>query len=50
MDLRIAKVFRTTSSEALCILAGMTNNIIKPEEAVDLYIIKGGERNKKTNS
>jgi hypothetical protein len=31
---RIAKAFRTTSSEALCILAGTTPIIIKTEEAV----------------
>jgi ribonuclease HI len=42
MNLRIAKAFHTTSSEALCILAGTTPIIIKTEEAVKLYnIIKG---------
>jgi len=31
MHIRIAKAFRTTSSEALCILAGTTPIIIKTE-------------------
>jgi len=34
MNIRMAKAFRTTSSEALCILAGMTPIIIKIKEAV----------------
>jgi hypothetical protein len=37
MNLRIAKAFRTTLTEALCILAGPTPIIIKTEEAVKLY-------------
>jgi CRISPR/Cas system-associated exonuclease Cas4 (RecB family) len=35
--LRTAKAFRTTSSEALCILTGITHIIIKMEEAVKMY-------------
>jgi len=41
MNLRIAKAFRTTSSEALCILAGLTPIIIiNTGEAVKLYNLK----------
>jgi hypothetical protein len=42
MNIRIAKVFQATSSEALCILTGMTPIIINTEEVVKQYnIIKG---------
>jgi hypothetical protein len=34
MNIKIAKAFRTTSSEALGILAGMTPIIIRTKEAV----------------
>jgi hypothetical protein len=34
MNIRMAKAFRTTLSEALCIVTGMTPIIIKTEEAV----------------
>jgi hypothetical protein len=38
----MAKAFRMASSEALCIVTGMTPIIIKTEEAVKQYnIIKG---------
>jgi hypothetical protein len=37
INLRIAKAYRTTSSEALCILTGITPVIIKTEEAVKIY-------------
>jgi ribosomal protein L5 len=40
MNIRMAKAFRTTSSEALCILTGMNPIIIKTEEAVKQYIIR----------
>jgi hypothetical protein len=43
MNIKIAKAFRTTSSEALCILSGMTPIIIKTEEAVKKYIIIKGK-------
>jgi hypothetical protein len=36
LNLRIAKVFRTMSREALCVLAGLTPIIINTEEAVKL--------------
>ena len=36
----MAKAFRTTSSEALCILTGTTPIIIRTEEAVKQYIRK----------
>jgi hypothetical protein len=42
INIRIAKAYRTTSSEALCILTGLTPITIKTTEAVHLYdIIKG---------
>jgi len=37
MNILIAKAYRTTSSEALCILAGNKPNIIKAEKAVKRY-------------
>jgi hypothetical protein len=42
-NIRMAKAFCTTSSEALCILTGMTPNIIKTEEAVKQYNIRKGK-------
>jgi ribosomal protein L5 len=43
MNIRIAKAFRTTSSEALCIITGMTPIVIKTEEAVKQYNIRKGK-------
>ena len=43
MNIKIAKAFRTTSSEALCILAGMTPIIIRTEEAADQYTHRKGK-------
>ena len=40
MNRCMAKAFRTTSSEALCIVTGMTAIIIKTEEAVKQYNIR----------
>ena len=40
MNIKIAKAFRTTSSEALCILAGTTPIIIRTEEAVKQYFLR----------
>jgi alkyl hydroperoxide reductase subunit AhpF len=40
INIRMAKAYRTTSSEALCILTGNTPIIIKLEEAVKRYNIK----------
>ena len=40
MNIRMAKAYRITSSEALCILIGLTPIIIKTEEAVKQYIDK----------
>ena len=37
INIRTAKAFRTTSSEAVCILTGVTTIIIKIEESVRLY-------------
>jgi hypothetical protein len=44
INIRMAKAYRTTSSEALCILTGMTPINIKLEEVVKRYI------NRKTGS
>ena len=44
MNIKIAKAFRTTSSEALCILAGRTPIIIRTEEAVKQYFLRKGKR------
>ena len=43
MNITIAKAFRTTSSEALCILAGMTPVIIRTEEAAKQYTLRKGK-------
>ena len=40
MNIRVAKAFRTTPSEALCIVTGMTPIIITTEEAVKQYNIR----------
>jgi ribonuclease HI len=42
MNIKIAKTFRTTSSEALCILAGTTPIIIRSEESVKRYFLRKG--------
>jgi len=39
MNIKIAKTFRTTSSEALYILAGTTPIIITTEEAAKQYFL-----------
>ena len=43
MNIKIVQVFRTTSSEALCILAGRTPIIIRTEEAVNHYFLRKGK-------
>jgi len=45
INIRMAKAFRTTSSEALCILTGMTPIIIKLEEETAQYKIKQNSGN-----
>jgi len=45
MNIKIAKAIRTTSSEALCILAGTTPIIIRTEEAVKQYFLRKGKGN-----
>jgi len=47
MNLRIAEAFHTTSSDALCILAGLTPIIIKTEEAVTQHNLKKGKESQK---
>jgi len=44
MNILIAKAYRNTSSEALCILAGTTPIIIKAEEAAKRYEVWKGHR------
>jgi len=39
INVRMAKAFRTTSSEALCILTGITPIILKTEQTVKKYIV-----------
>lgn len=40
INIRISKAFRTTSSEALCIVAGLSPIVLKIEETATLYNIK----------
>ena len=42
MNIKMAKAYRKTSSEALCILTGMTSIIIKSEEWVIQHNIRNG--------
>jgi hypothetical protein len=43
MNIRMAKVFRTTSSEAMCILTGITPLILKVKETAKKYIVRKGK-------
>jgi ribosomal protein L5 len=43
INIRMAKTYCTTSSEAVCILTGTTPIIIKAEEAVKQYSIRKGK-------
>jgi len=43
MNIKTAKAFRTTSSEALCILAGTTPIIIRTEEAAKQHFLRRGK-------
>ena len=45
MNLRIAKAFHTTFTEALCVVAGTIPILIKIEETVNSYNIKKGRGN-----
>jgi len=47
INIRIAKAFRTKSSEALCILAGTTPVIFKIEEVVKQYNIRKAKGSQK---
>jgi ribonuclease HI len=49
MNIKIAKAFRTTSSEALCVLAGTTPIIIRTEEAVKQYFLRKGKGTQSTD-
>ena len=42
IKIKIDKAFQTTSSEAICIQAGMTPNINRTEEAVKQYFLRKG--------
>ena len=44
MNVRMAKAFRTTSSEALCILTGITPIILKTEQTLKKYIVLKGSQ------
>ena len=43
IDIKIAKAFRTTSNDALCILTGTTPITIRTEGAVKQYYIRKGK-------
>jgi len=43
MNIKIANAFRTTSSEALCILVGPTPIIIRKEENIKQYFLRKGK-------
>jgi ribosomal protein L5 len=43
INIRMAKAYCTTSSEALCILTGMNPIIIRTKEAVKQYSIRKGK-------
>jgi hypothetical protein len=45
MNIKIAKAYRTTSNEALCILTGTTSIELKAEEAASLYRITREKQN-----
>ena len=45
MNIKIAKAYRTTSNEALCILTGTTPISLKAEEAANLYRITRDKQN-----
>ena len=48
INISMAKAYRTTSSEALCMLTGMTPTIIKLEEIVKRCKAKESDENSKT--
>jgi len=43
MNIKIANAFRTTSSEALCILVGPTPIIIRKEVNIKQYFLRKGK-------
>ena len=43
INIKMAKAFRTTSSEALCIITGQVPIIIKSKEAAQQYAILKGK-------
>ena len=49
INLRMARTYRTTSSEALCILTGMTPIITKLSEAVKQYSYREKQQNQDMN-
>ena len=49
INLRMARAYRTTSSEALCILTGMTPIILKLEEVVKQYSFREKQHHEATN-
>jgi hypothetical protein len=49
INLRMARAYRTTSSEALCILTGMTPIILKLEEVVKKYTFRDKQQQQAIN-
>jgi len=49
INLRMVRAYRTTSSEALCILTGMTPTILKLEEVVKQYTFKDKQQHQAIN-
>ena len=45
MNIKIAKAYRTTSSDALCVLTGNTPIEIKAEETANIYRITRDRQN-----
>jgi hypothetical protein len=45
MNIKMAKAYRTTSNEVLCILTGITPIEIKAEETANVYRITRGKQN-----
>jgi ribonuclease HI len=45
INIKIAKAYRTTSNEALCIMTGLTPIVLKAEEDAKIYIMKDRSQN-----
>ena len=49
INLKMARAYRTTSAEALCILTGMTPITLKLEEAVTRYTFRDMQQQQSRN-